>query len=376
LHVELTSRDGTDALRVTGLPTGVAAALAGGDPAQLARRVIVATDEVVDRARAGHGILGLDGSLPAVAGRFVADGDALCFVPRFAFLPRTACRVLVHRSVSGDDATSFELDDYAELAFTVPALPGQPSTHVVEIHPTSTTIPRNQLKLYVTFSTPMSEGEVARNVSIRRAGSGEPIDAAFLPMDPELWDRSRRRVTVLFDPARIKRGLVPHATIGYPLVEGDAVDVVVDADFRDGEGRPLVAEARRRYTVGPDVRCRVDPAAWRLTPPAPGTHAPLVVTFDRPLDHALLQHCLTVVDRDARPVPGRGEVVQGEAAWSFTPDSAWEPGPYELTVDPLLEDLAGNSITRVFDRELARADHDPEVADRFTRAFVIRRPDG
>jgi hypothetical protein len=195
-------------------------------------------------------------------------------------------------------------------------------------------------------------------------------------MDPELWDRSRRRVTVLFNPARIKRGLVPHATIGYPLVEGDAVEVVVAADFRDGDGRPLVAGARRRYTVGPDVRSRIDLAGWRLTAPAPGTRSPFVVTFDRPLDHALLQHCLTVVDRHTHPVAGRGEIAPGEAVWSFTPDSEWEPGPYELAVDPLLEDLAGNSVLRVFDRELARADHDPEVANRFARAFAVPRPDG
>jgi hypothetical protein len=373
LHVELTTGDGTASLRVTGLPAGTAAALVSGDPARLARRVIVATDEVVAHARAGHGLLGFDTSLPALAGRFTADGDALCFVPRYPFLPGTGYRVLIHRSLEGDERSplSFELDDYREVALAIADPAGEPTTRVTAIHPTAATVPRNLLKLYVSFSAPMSEGEVARRVGVRRAASGEPIADAFLPMEPELWDRARSRVTVLFDPARIKRGLAPHAAIGYPLVEGETIEVVVDEGFRDGDGRPLAERATRRYTVGPDVRRRIEPARWRITAPGAGTRAPLVVDFDRPLDHALLRHCLGVVDADDRPLAGRAEVADGEERWTFVPDTPWAAGGHEVRVDGILEDLAGNSVVRVFDRELARADHDPEPGTRFAQLFVV-----
>jgi hypothetical protein len=362
---------------VSGLPPGVAAALVATDPGTVARRVIVAPAEVVARARAGRsGVLGLEGSLPPVAGHYTADGDALCFVPRFPFLPGTAYSVLVDPSLVdghalGPREAEPDLDDYRVLRFAVAHPAGAATTSVVDIYPTAPTIPRNQLKLYVEFSAPMSEGEVARRVGIRLAATGEPIDAAFLPMEPELWDRARTRVTILFDPARIKRGLVPHEAIGYPLVDGQTVEVVVDAGFHDGDGRPLVETFTRRYTVGPDTRRRVDPNEWELAAPSAGTRAPLVVTFDRALDHALLQHCLTVVDADGRQVAGRARTAAAEVEWSFTPDTAWQAGRHELAVDPLLEDLAGNSVTRVFDRELARADHTPEPATRFARAFEV-----
>jgi hypothetical protein len=373
LHVELTTGDGTTSLRVTGLPAGTAAALVAGDPARLARRVIVATDEVVAHARSGRGVLGFETSLPALAGRFAADGDALCFAPRYPFLPGTRYRVLLHRSLEGDERgpLSFELDDYREVDLAIPGPAGEPTTEVAAIHPTAPTVPRNLLKLYVSFSAPMSEGEVARHVTVRRAPSGEPIANAFLPMEPELWDHGRSRVTVLFDPARIKRGLSPHAAIGYPLVEGETVEVVVDAAFRDGDGRPLAAGATRHYTVGPDVRRRVDPAEWRIAAPAAGTRAPLVVDFDRPLDHALLQHCLAVVDETGRPLAGRAESADGETRWRFVPDAPWAAGRHELAVDGILEDLAGNSVVRVFDRELAREAHDPEPGPRFARSFAV-----
>ena len=100
MHAELSSLDGAGCLRVTGLPAGVAAALVAADPATVGRRVIVAPTEVVERVRAGRGgVLGLEGSLPPVAGHYTADGDALCFVARFAFLPGTDYSVLVHRSL-------------------------------------------------------------------------------------------------------------------------------------------------------------------------------------------------------------------------------------------------------------------------------------
>jgi hypothetical protein len=376
LHVELTSGDAPGALRLTGLPRGAATALAGGDPNRLARRVIVATDDAVTRARAGRGVLGIEGSLPVVAGRFEADGDALRFVPRFPFLPGTAYRVLVHRSVGGVATTSFEVDDYQLLTFAVPAPPATATTRVVAVHPTAPVVPRNLLRLYVTFSAPMSEGEVAGHVTVRRAGTGAPIADAFLPMEPELWDPERRRVTVLFDPARIKRGLVPHESIGYPLVEGETVEVVVAAGFRDGDGNPLVAPATRRYVVGPDVRRPVDPDGWDVAAPAAGTRSPLAVTFDRPLDHALVARCLAVRDPVGRPVAGAAAVGSGEAGWSFTPDAAWVAGAHTLAVDPVLEDLAGNSVVRVFDRELARPDHRPAPATTSVRPFTVTPDDG
>ena len=78
--------------------------------------------------------------------------------------------------------------------------------------------------------------------------------------------------------------------------------------------------------------------------------------FDRPLDHALLQHCIEVKDDAGRPVRGQPEVGPAERSWTFTPAAPWAEGDYRLAVDPRLEDLAGNSLARVFDRDLERDD--------------------
>jgi hypothetical protein len=301
-----------------------------------------------------------------MAGRYVVDGDAICFLPRHPLLPGTSYTMLVGRALTGN-ARGDEL-----LAVRIEVAPafGEPRAHVVEMYPTAPEIPRNQLRLYVEFSTSMSEGEVKRSVHVVRADDGAPLAGALLPMEPELWDRQRRRLTVLFDPARIKRGLAPHREAGYPLQTGVAVEVIVDEAFRDADGLTLVTSFRRRYEVGPDVRRHVDVRDWDIEPPASPV-APLVVVFDRPLDHALVNRCLHVTGDDGGRVRGAASVAAGERRWEFEALDEWCRGTYRLVVNRTLEDLAGNSLVRVFDRDLARAEDAPIALDDATIEFEV-----
>jgi hypothetical protein len=248
-------------------------------------------------------------------------------------------------------------------------------TEALALHPTAAAVPVNLLKVYVRFSAPMSEGRAARALRIVDDETGRALDGPFLDMDPELWDPGRRRLTALLDPGRIKRGLAPHEQAGYPLVEGRAVRVVVDRAFRDAAGRPLRADLERRYVVGPAVRARVDPTAWELCAPAAGSADALVVRFDRPLDRALLEHALEVRDPEGRPLPGRASIADGERAWRLRPEAPWRAGRHTLTIDARLEDLAGNSLRRVFDRDLRRPSEDPLDVDEVVLDFAPGPPE-
>ncbi|MCW2931291.1 MAG: hypothetical protein JWM19_2253 [Actinomycetia bacterium] len=54
------------------------------------------------------------------------------------------------------------------------------------------------------------------------------------------------------------------------------------------------------------------------------------------------------------------------------PARAWAPGSHQLIVDPVLEDLAGNSVSRVFDRDLTRPEDQPRPARPVTIGFRPR----
>jgi hypothetical protein len=298
------------------------------------------------------------------AGRFDLVGEEVWFAPRHPFQAGVSYSLLWAPDPVGP-AGAVELG-----SLELPAAGTDPSTSVREIHPTCPEIPHNNLRLYVNFSRPMSEGWAARALRLLDEATGEALNGALLPMEPELWDRARQRLTVLFDPGRIKRGLRPHQELGYPLVPGRSVVVVVDAEFRDAAGSHLLAPASRRYRVGPAERRRVDPRLWTWVWPA-GPGERLQVAFDRPLDHALLQRCIRVLGRDGADVPGEVRVPPGERSLSFRPAAAWQRGGrYRVSIDPHLEDLAGNSLRRVFDRDLARPEDAPAAPGDRTLDFV------
>ncbi len=309
------------------------------------------------------GALAVPEAVVPMPGRWEADGDILRFTPRLPFV-RGGTYALVEGAGAGS---------WTELArLQRPGADRAATTTVVAVHPTATEVPENLLRLSVTFSAPMDEGSAADAVHLVD-GAGDEIPHALLPMPPELWDRPRRRLTLLLEPGRIKRGLVPNAALGAPLTHRTGFALVVDAAIRDEEGAELAGAARRAYRVGPPVRALVDPALWRVSWPTPGSRDALVVRFDRPLDVALALRCLTVIDGDGRTVSGRSAVDDGDVRWTFVADAPWPGGSVELCIDAALEDLAGNSVRRVFDRDLDREADAPVAVDRVILTPAVPR---
>jgi hypothetical protein len=198
----------------------------------------------------------------------------------------------------------------------------------------------------------MSRGDVYRHICIVDA-AGQVVPDAFLELPEELWDAECRRLTLLFDPGRIKRGLKPHEDAGAPLVAGNRYSLVIDAKWPDARGNPLATGFRKDFRVVAFDDVQPDPHAWRVSSPPPGTDEPLVIRFNEPLDHALLKHSLELRDADLSAVEGTAAIDEQETTWSFRPADAWRAGSYELVVDATLEDCAGNSVGRPFEKRIA-----------------------
>ena len=344
LQLEWAQFQGRDCLRISGWTEAELREFGGVDAGALSRRLALYTGEALLRR-------GDSQSVPSVAGRIVIQDGTVCFVPRFSFAGGVSYSLLVNPSGASDSAEVWEI--------VRPSPQASSTAEVLGIYPTAAELPVNLLRVYVHFSAPMSEGWAARAIRVTQADTSETLDDVFLPPEPELWDAGRQRLTMLLDPGRIKRGLVPNLEFGYPLVEGTTIRISIDTSFRDATGQPLMSGAFRTYNIGPALRSRIDPTSWQLTAPAAGSREPLRVKFDRPLDCGLLQHCLSARDAAGRIVVGVGEVGLGEWSWSFTPDVPWQTGEYQLVVEPRLEDVAGNTPVRVFDRDVTKAEDAP-----------------
>ena len=69
---------------------------------------------------------------------------------------------------------------------------------------------------------------------------------------------------------------------------------------------------------------------------------------------------------------GTQETGDQERSWRLIPREPWVPGSHQLLVDPVLEDLAGNPVSRVLDRDLAACAGGPVQAQAVTVPFLPR----
>lgn len=272
-----------------------------------------------------------------------ADGK-LTFTSRYPAAPGVTYRAIVR--FPGKESTS-------SMEITVPELNKEPTTKITTIYPTADVLPENLLKFYVHFSAPMSTGEAYKHIALETA-SGKKIELPFLEIAEELWDKTNTRLTLLLDPGRIKRGLVPREEEGPILVADQAYRFRVMKDWPDAEGAPLVSEVVKEFKVGPVDTTQPAPLEWKVVAPRSGGKDPIVIDLLEPLDHA-------IVARGIRVFNDKGDIVEGEVAlarqereWRFTPTDPWKAGDYELRIDDVIEDLVGNNITRPF--ELDRFD--------------------
>ena len=299
-----------------------------------------------------------DKNLPAVLGKVSHMGRDLIFVPRYPFQPGVRYQVSV---LSPARVTT---------TLQVPGPVPQATTYVEQLYPTADVLPENLLKLYVHFSAPMARGDAYDSIQLLDQG-GKPVEAPFLTLDQELWDPEMRRLTLLFDPGRVKRDLLPNRDVGAPLVPGRSYTLVVAERFRDARGQRLREEFRKHFRVVAADRTAPDPESWRIVPPVKQGGF-LSVQFPEPMDAALAARMqLRWPNGEVESLTYKLE--DGERRMLFKAHARqWVPGEYRLIISTLIEDLAGNRIGRLFDVDMAYVDPGQRMGSTVTRTFVLK----
>jgi len=258
-----------------------------------------------------------------------------------------------------------------EASFDGPPIATNPLTRVDRIYPSTDILPSNALRFYIYFSAPMSRGEAWPHIHLMDADTNRPVDIPFLELDQELWDQNNQRLTVLFDPGRIKRGLVPTTTIGPAIVEGKRYKLIIDREWHDARGVILVEGFEKPFRGGPFDRVPADPAKWRISAPKAGTTDPLGVVFPKPMDYVLLQRMIGIFDARGE-ISGKITVDRNETEWRFTPQEAWKPGSYRITADNTLEDISGNHLDRPFDVDIFETVTKHITSERTSIPFTVQ----
>ena len=304
---------------------------------------------------------------PALAGRYQVVGDVVRFTPQFALRPGMNYQARFFPP----PRSQIESPALYTKDIRIPAPPPAEPTRVTTIYPSAKTLPENQLRFYVHFSAPMAAGNAYEHVKLLKA-NGEVVGRAFLEIGEELWDGSGQRLTLLFDPGRVKKGLSPRAQFGPVLEAGQSYRLVIDKAWRDANGQSLAASFEKAFTAGPAVETAVNFKQWRTTPPAANTREALVILFPRSLDRALLMRMITVADAGGKEVAGQITLADDERRWEFSPIQPWVGGQFSLVVDTALEDSTGNNLARPFEVDVFDRVDDKPGPELVRIPFIVR----
>lgn len=240
----------------------------------------------------------------------------------------------------------------SKLTSTKQCQDGSQLVQVSAVYPTADTLPENLLRFYIYFSEPMETENTLSHIHLRN-NQGKKLEGVFLENKFSLWSPDRTRLTLLFDPGRVKTGLVAHNAYGRALTPGSTYHLSIDAAAINQLG--CSSEYIKTFTVTEADYDKPDLSNWVISSPNTETRENLMIDFNAPIDHVSLAYRIRVKDSNNKSVAGSIDLGTNEQQWIFSPAKSWQNNiQYKVVVDPVLEDIAGNRITGLFDQPSLR----------------------
>jgi hypothetical protein len=275
------------------------------------------------------------GEQPLIAGEFNVDQSTVIFQPFIPFTRGLSYEILIK--------------NLAPIILEIPKASEIPQ--LLAIYPSQDTLPENLLKMYLVFSRPMMQGHSLQYITLTDH-KGDSLPHIFLNLQHELWNEEGTVLTIWLDPGRIKRHLQPNQAFGPPLVKGKTYKLIISSEWPDNQGSSLASVYTKNIVATSRDTSSPAPDHWDLKLPTAGTLEPLQIDLGEPCDYLLLQHAIRLLSPEGNAVHGIMEIVNAEEKLNFTPAKPWSPGTYKLQIETRLEDLAGNNLGRLFDRDL------------------------
>jgi hypothetical protein len=234
----------------------------------------------------------------------------------------------------------------------------------IRISPQAKVLPANTLRFYVHFPKP-GEAHFDRD-DLRLLDEEERVVRdSFLVLSQELWSVDGRRLTVLMEPGRIKRGLGTDPSHEPAFVVGRTYSLVLTA---------LGQAVRHTFRVGDPVLEALDESHWRVVSPTEGSLDPAVVHFDRVMDAALCAEEIGVLTPSGDVVQTQVSLAPDGTVARLIPSSPWRSGEHRLVASERLEDVCGNRLGEALDHDLSARGRPRTGTINFSTAREVRVP--
>ena len=313
--------------------------------------------------------ISVTGSQRAVLGSYEIIANRIVFVPRFPPDPAVSYRVLF------DYQSMFkllELKDAAPHGNLIDSIRYQPidrpRTFLTDIYPVIDTIPSNTLKLYLFFSQPMGFANPYDYINLIGPES-QIIKNAFVEIPEGLWNEARTRLTLLFHPGRIKRGVGPNHSLGPVLAEGLQYELVIDKNWKDANGKNLVGKTSKKYHVSKERRNKIDRKDFYFSSSCPEDCQLLLVIKNTLIDIEMARNSIAIINSNQEVLDVQISYDDDGKSILFRSQGFYAGEKYMMSINPRLEDICGNSFYYVFDSEAGKRSDQFEVIN---FSFVIK----
>ncbi len=283
---------------------------------------------------------------PPVLGTYSIQNDQIVFTPRF--LPDPSVTYFVNFSYEALNQLLGKITGQGTFTETVQfASPEASNPRVIRISPEISEIPMNVLRIYIHFSAPMSFQNPYDFIAIEN-DAGELLTEPFVIVPEGLWNIDRTRLTLLFHPGRIKRGVGPNMTHGNILEIGKSYSLKIHNSWKGSNGKELEKTFEKTFIVSNSLNEVIQYDQWKLNA-TKGEMDQLLVKTLHPLDQPLSTRMLFIRTSAGQLIPSRVEFKNATELiiyWSNRPET-----DFELLIDPRLEDVCGNTPLNTFDYE-------------------------
>jgi hypothetical protein len=211
----------------------------------------------------------------------------------------------------------------------------------ITISPEAKVLPANTLRFYIHFSRP-GEAHFDREQLWLINEEGQVVPDPFLILSQELWSIDGRRLTVLMEPGRIKRGMGEAPSHEPAFVVGRIYSLVITALGQTG---------RHTFRVSDPILEAIDETDWRIVSPNVGSLDPAILHFDRIMDAALCEDELEIMTTSGEVVQTRVSLSPDGTTMEFIPKRPWSAEEHSLVVSDRFEDVCGNRLGEALDHD-------------------------
>lgn len=277
-----------------------------------------------------------------VQGTFSYSSNDLIFTPYYPFE-----RGLTYTVRTKDLNTG----KYFNRDFVLESIEKRDIAELLRIYPSAEELPENLIRFYLYFNTPMRKGEALQHIHLLDSIGNKDIKA-FMQFKQELWSPDGKRLTLLFDPGRIKRGVSTNLTLGPALLKGNTYQLTISGEWQDVYGQKLGTTVKKTFKIGAAYRTAIDISNWSLNEPEVESTKPLTIQLHRIMDHALVQSMMQIKTEEDQTIQGSWGILESESVLYFSPVEKWQKGNYKIILNSSLEDVAGNNLNSLMDGQL------------------------